>query len=578
LALPYQNVSAGRLEHPYGIALKRLCDDKAVERLWAKDATLWQADESQASLIGNRLGWIGVLDRMRSEAAEIGAFVADVEAAGLRNTVLLGTSASTHAGDVFTRICPAPEGKRFFLLDTPDPESIRAIEREIELESTLFIVAGKSGNSIQTVAQLLYFLDRLKTAGISAAGSRFAAITDEGTYLSRLAAQYRFRKLFLNAGDVGVRYSALSHFGLVPAALCGVPLEAVLDGAEEMRAASGPHASGPNPALQLAALLGAAEAGEHDRLVLLATPSLVPLSHWIEQLIAGSTGKESRGIVPVVDEGPWTLPTFEQGCVVATLRQEGDDAAPLEEAARELGARGVPTVDIRLAGAQNLGAEFFKWEVAAALAAVLLGVNPFDEPNEQESKARTLQLLEVYDRKGAIPSPTVRMFEAGIELYAEGRTRQEISTLRLSDVLRTFLGMRTREDYVALLAFIEWNEEDRRMLARIRACLAEALGVPVLLGCGPRYLHSLGQLFKGGPPTGMFLLITAAHPQDLAIPGARYSFGQLLLAQALGDFESLQRRNRPVLRLHFKEGAAAGLDRLALVVEQTAAHLRAAPQ
>lgn len=577
MALPYQVVSAGRLEQAYAAELKRLRGEKAVERLWAKDATLWQKDESQTSLIRNRLGWIGVLERMRSAAAEIEVFVSEVEAAGLRNMVLLGTSGCTLAADVFARMHPAPEGKRFFLLDTPDPDSMRAVERESELESTLFIVASKSGKAMETVAQFLYFLDRLKTAGIGTPGSRFAAITDEGTYLHRLGRQYRFRKVFLNPSDIGGRYAALAHFGLVPAALCGVSLDTVLRGAEEMREASGPSATGPNPALQLGALLGAAEAQGHDRLVLLTTPSLAPLGHWIEQQIAESTGKESRGIVPVAGEAPWTLPLFEQGCVVATLRQEGEDAAPFDETVKALESRGVPMVTIRLAGFQDLGAEFFKWEAATALAAVLLGVNPYDEPNEQEGQARTAQLLEECDRKGALPSATVRLFEGGIELYAEGRTRQAISTLRLSDALRTFLGMRSREDYVALLAFIEWNEENCRRLERIRTSLAEALDVPVLLGCGPRYLYSLGQLFKGGPPTGMYLMITAAHAQDVAIPGARYSFGQLLLAQALGDFESLQRRNKPVLRLHLREGVQEGLSHLAQVVDHTVAHLRAAP-
>ena len=279
--------------------------------------------------------------------------------------------------------------------------------------------------------------------------------------------------------------------------------------------------------------------------------------------------------MPLAGEVPLTLSAYEQGCVVATLRQQTEDAAAITDAARELNARGVPVVDIRLAGPHDLGAELFKWEVATALVASVLGVDPFDEPDEQESRERTLRLLEEFDQKGALPGATVRLSEAGIDVHAEGRTRQEISTLRLPDALQTFFELRRPEDYLALLAFIDWNEDNRLLLGRIRARLTEALGIPVLLECGPRYLHSLGQLFKGGPLTGMYMIITAAHQMDVAIPGARHSFGQLLMAQALGDLESLQRRDKPVLRLHLKESAAAGLAHLIPVVEQATANLRA---
>jgi len=575
LALPYQVVSAGRLEQAYAAELKRLRAEKAVERLWAKDTTLWPTDESHAESIENRLGWIGLPDRMRQEAAEIEVFTAEVEDAGLRDIVLVGTGESTLAAEVFTKTFPAPEGRRLFLLDSTDPDTIRTLSRELELERTLFLVASKSGKAIETISQFLYFLDLAKTAGIGPPGPHFAGITDEGTFLSRLGPPYGFRRMFLEAQDIGGRYSALSYFGLVPAALWGVSLEPVLDRSIEMREACGPDAKGPNPAGELAALLATAEVQGHDRLVLLATPSLVPLSHWIEQLVAGSLGKERRGIVPVAGEVPLTLPAYEEGCIVAVLRQQIEDAAAITDAARELNARGAPVVDIKLASPHDLGAEFFRWEAAAALAAAMLGVNPFDEPDEQESRERTLRMLDELGKKGALPSATVRLSEVGISLYAEGRTRQEISTLRLADALQTFFELRRKEGYLALLAFIEWNVENYQMLGRIRARLTEALGIPVLLECGPRYLHSLGQLLKAGPPTGMYLIITAAHQEDVAVPGAPYSFGQLLMAQALGDLESLQRRDKLVLRLHLQDGAAKGLAHLVPAVEQAAVKVRA---
>jgi hypothetical protein len=574
LPLPSQRISAGRIEKAYQGELRRLQAEKAVERLWKKDATLWGAEDSNAQLIQNGLGWIGVLEHMGAETSPLQAFAAEVWDAGLADIVLVGTGGATLAAEVFTGAFPAPEGRRFFLLDSTSPDSICALERQIELSKTLFVVASKSGKTLETISQFLYFLEKVRIAGVGPSGPHFAAITGAETFISRLGQEYGFRKVFLNADDIGGRFSALSYFGLVPAALRGVPLSEVLARAMEMREACGPGAAEPNPALHLGALLGAAESQGHDRLVLLAEPSLVPLSYWVQQLISESTGKERRGIVPVAGDVPLTPAVFEQGCVVALLSYGGNSAGAIEAPGVELATHGVPVVDIRLADACDLGAEFFKWEVATALAAAVLQVNPFDEPQEQENRERTAQLLEYLDRSGSFPSATLRLNEGGIELYAEGRTRQEISTLQLSDALRTFFDLRQREGYLALLAFLDWNEENYELLCRMRAKLAETLAVPVLLAHGPRYLHSLGQLFKGGAPTGMHVMITAEPQEDVPVPGGRYSFGQLLMAQALGDLEALQRHERQVLRLHLKEGAREGLAYLLPVVEHATASLR----
>ena len=574
MPVPCQRISAGRIEKAFQIELKRLRAEKAVERLWKKDATLWGPNcDAQAAQDG--LGWIGILERMIAETASLQAFAAEAGDAGLADVVLLGTGGATLAAEVFAAAFPAPEGKRFFLLDSTNPDSIRALESQVELSKTLFVVASKSGKTLETISLFLYFLEAVRTAGIGPSGPHFAAITGAETFISRLGQEYGFRKVFQNAGDIGGRFSALSYFGLVPAALWWTPLGEVLARAVEMREACGPGGAELNPALHLAALLSAAEKQGLHRLVLLATPKLEPLSCWVQQLIAESTGKESRGIVPVAGDVPLLPAVFERGCVVAMLNCEGEPAGASEAVAGELTGRGVPLVDIRLEDARDLGAEFFRWETATTLAAIALQVNPFDEPQERENRERTGQLLQHLDRGGGtFPSATVRLSEGGIELYAEGRTRQEISTLQLSDALRTFFDLRQQEGYLALLAFLDWNRENYELLRGMRVRLAETLGLPVLLARGPRYLHSLGQLFKGGAPTGIYVMITAEPKEDVPVPGGRYSFGQLLMAQALGDLESLQRHERPVLRLHLKQGAAEGLARLLPVLEHATANLR----
>jgi glucose-6-phosphate isomerase len=580
LALPTQRIFSGRLEAAHRAAASRLANAGAIQRVWAKDASLWQADAGHAAIIGNRLGWIGVLDRMHEGSRELQEFGQRIRSSGVRNIVLLGMGGSSLAPEVFALTFAAPAANcRFFVLDSTDPDCIRDVDRAIDIRETLFVVASKSGKTIETLSQFLYYHNRFQASGIRLDGQNFAAITDPGSYLAQLASEYSFQRTFLNPPDIGGRYSALSYFGLVPAALWGVDLEGVLTCALEMREFCGPSSSGEhNPALQLGALLGAAAEEGSDKLILLSTPCLVPLSNWIEQLIAESTGKQGKGIVPVAGGVPWNAEVFGKGCVVAVLSQEGEDTAALDQAAQTLKAAGAPLVEIRLGGPAELGAEFFKWEAATAIAGAVLGIDPFDEPNVQESKDRTAKILEEFQSRGEMPLGTPRLREAGIELFAEGATRRNISTLKLSETLRTFFEQRKPNDYAAVLAYVPRNEANFALLGKIRETLGNTLRLPVLLGFGPRYLHSIGQLYKGGPATGMFLVLTANHPHDVGIPGAKYSFGQLQMAQALGDYESLWTRNKPVLRLHLTQGAAEGLRQLQQTLGQALSSFRTANQ
>jgi len=557
------------LADAYQQELNRLRAGEAVQNMWARKSGLWKDDVEHARIIANRLGWISVLDPMRAEATALQYLARDVKEAGVRDIVLLGMGGSSLAPEVFSLIFPAPSGMRFFVLDSTDPTAIQQLERTIDLAHSLFIVASKSGKTIETLSQFFYFHHELTRAGIRTAGRSFLAITDGGSYLDRLADEYKFRRTFRNPQDIGGRYSALSYFGLVPAALWGVDVAAVLDRAVEMRQACGPEGEADaNPALQLGSLLGAAARRGDDKLFLLSSPKLTPLGNWIEQLIAESTGKEERGIVPVAGGVTPPIDVLARGCVTAALLLEGDDQTVLDPILRELKQRGAPLVKIRLKAPAQLGAEFFKWETATALAGASLSIDPFDEPNVQESKDNTARILEAFEASGEMPLGSPRLAESGIELYAEGAVRGAISTLQLAAALRTFFSERRPDDYVAILAYVARNAANGAELDALRATLGERLKLPVLLGYGPRYMHSIGQLYKGGPASGMFLMITSEKPEDLPIPGAKYTFGQLEMAQALGDLQSLGRLGKPALRLHLTEGVPVGLSSLRRVVDQ----------
>ena len=567
MPLTIQRISPGYLTDAYQEESDRLRAGEAVRKLYARQPSLWKGDAEHVRIIANRLGWIGVLDSMRAEVPALQDFARGIDDSGVRDIVLLGMGGSSLAPEMFSLTFPPRSVRRFFVLDTTDPAAVRKVEGSIDLPHCLFIVSSKSGRTIETLSQFFYFQHRLNHAGIRPAGQRFLAITDRGSYLDRLADEYKFRMTFRNPPDIGGRYSALSYFGLVPAALWGVDIEAVLDSAIEMHAACAQIEADANPALQLASLLGAAARRGDDKLFVLSTPKLVPLGNWIEQLIAESTGKEERGIVPLAGGVAPPIDVLARGGMTAALFLDGDNKTELQAILDLLEQRGGAFAEIQLRAPEQVGAEFFKWETATALAAASLAIDPFDEPNVQESKENTARILEEFESTGKIPVGSARLTDSGIEVYAEGSVRGVISTLQLPAALRTFFSERRADDYVAILAYVHRDAAIAVELDALRAALGERLKLPVLLGYGPRYLHSIGQLYKGGPPSGMFLMLTSEKSEDLSIPGARYTFGQLQMAQALGDMQSLGRLGKPVLRLHLTEGALAGLRNLRRAVD-----------
>jgi glucose-6-phosphate isomerase len=565
-----QRIVPGRLAPAYETELGRLRAQQVISRLWNREPGLWKDDAVHAGTIANRLGWLSVVDQMRSEAADLMSFADNVSVAGLRDIVLLGMGGSSLAPEVFSLLFPpGPGGRRFFVVDTTDPESLQAIQRLLEPEHTLFIVASKSGSTIETLSQFRYFLDALQRANVVPAGNHFIAITDAGSRLDTLGQEHQFRRIFRNPADIGGRYSALSFFGLVPAALWGVDVNAILDSASEMMVAVGPQAAREtNPALRLAALLGAGTLQGCDKLFLLSPRKLEPLANWIEQLVAESTGKQGRGIVPIVAGPDAPLELLEEGAITVALTLDGHDDAALGRTVTALEERGAPLAEIHMAAPADLGAEFFRWEVATALAGVALSIDPFDEPNVQESKDATGRLLREFESTGRMPQGSLALAESGIELFTEAAAPDAVQALKISDALRAFLANRRQGDYLALLAYVARDAQNAAELEALRLRLARCLLMPVLLGYGPRYLHSIGQLYKGGPASGRFVIITSRKAEGLPIPGARYTFAQLQMAQALGDMQCLAGRNRPALRLHLAQGVRQGFAALRGVFEQ----------
>jgi hypothetical protein len=441
------------------------------------------------------------------------------------------------------------------VLDSTDPAAVAAVEAAVDLGRTLFIVASKSGGTTETASFHAYFLDRLRELDGHHAGHHFVAITDEDTSLQRQALEQDFRAVFVNPPDIGGRYSALSFFGLVPAALAGLDLEKLLDGARRMAAACAADVPpGENPALVLGTRLGELALAGRDKLTLVTPSQLAPLGAWIEQLVAESTGKEGAGILPVDQEplGPPEVYGDDRVFVVVGLGSEPVD----EERLAALAAAGHPVLRHELAEPYGIGGEFLRWELATAVAGAVLGIDPFDQPNVQESKDNTKALLKAYAEAGELPA----------EAAAGERFAFPVRDEDLGAALVALLGRAAPGEYLAIQAFVKPDTAVWDALQRIRLDLRDRLHIATTLGYGPRYLHSTGQFHKGGPGRGLFLQVIGHDPHDVAVPGQPYSFGVLKRAQARGDLAALRSRGKPALRVCLGDDVNAGLERLSALV------------
>ena len=575
-----QEIRAGALTPSYESALQALIADRALERLAARDTTLWGADPAHAAVISNRLGWLDAPAWMGDRTGELQAFAADARSEGITHVLLLGMGGSSLAPEVLERVCVSgPGAPTLDVLDSTDPAAVLTAESASRLDRTLFLVASKSGRTIETLSQYRHFRSRIESLGGAKPGRHFAAVTDAGSHLEALAKREGFRRVFLNPADVGGRYSALTYFGLVPAALLGLDLVRMGESAAEERAGALDPAPGVSRALELGAFLGAMAREGRDKMTLLTSPSLRPLGYWIEQLVAESTGKEGQGVIPVEGEplGPGHHYGPDRTYVFIFL--EGEPAEEVTRLETEMRRSGAPCARLVLRDRDQVAGAFYRWEIATAIAGAVLGVDPFDEPNVQESKDRTASVLAELQKTGTLPSESPRTREEGIEVFASDAVWEPIlarvpSMPSLEQVLSRFLAGTKAGDYVAILAYLERTAAAEAAFALVRRAIRNAIHVPALQGYGPRYLHSIGQLHKGGPKSGMFLEITAAAATDVAIPGEHFTFGQLLLAQAIGDSAALAAHGRPVLRLHLTQGVEPGLRAIAGAAERALATLQ----
>ncbi|MFQ5689214.1 MAG: bifunctional transaldolase/phosoglucose isomerase, partial [Gemmatimonadota bacterium] len=567
-------IRPGHLGSAYEAALDALDGRQAGRRLAARDPRLWSSRPEDAAVIRNRLGWLDSPREFAGRVDELTDFAREVVRDGMTHVVLLGMGGSSLSAEVSRRILGSEDGwPELVVLDDTDPASVRAVEERVDLERTLFLVASKSGTTVETLALYGYFFAKLGERLGGSAGSRFAAITDPGTPLAREAGARGFRRCFENPTNIGGRYSALSYFGLVPMALLGADVGAILARALDMvRSCDGEVPSRGNPAIRLGALLGVAGRHGRDKVTFVPSESLGGFGTWAEQLLAESTGKRGRGLIPVVDEPPADDTPYGEDRVFVHLGIGPDPRAREFLDARE--AEGHPVVSIQLDEASELGAEYFRWEAATATAGSILGINAFDEPNVAESKRNTKEILVRWQAEGRFDETEPAAVGEGFQIFADagaGRISSPSGTFTDSSAtgqLREFLAAAGPGDYVALLPYFRATPEREAILTALRRDILARSGLATTLGHGPRYLHSTGQLHKGGPDGGLYLLLTAEPEEEAVIPGEAYGFGTLQRAQALGDFRSLSSKGRRVRRIHFTGPVEAGLERLREAMSQ----------
>jgi transaldolase/glucose-6-phosphate isomerase len=533
----HRSASLGAFQTKVDASLAKLDEDRMTESLWSGDTSLWSKDPEVRSAIGQRLGWLQVVETMIGEKQRLKDFADEIRSAGFTTAVLLGMGGSSLASEVFAACLGTADGYLDLkVLDTTEPASILDLERTLDLKRTLFIVSSKSGGTIEVLSLYKYFRKRMEEALGDQAGKSFIAITDPGTSLGKMASEHGFRKTFLNPPDIGGRFSALSYFGLVPAALIGADLDRLL-----MRAAQAVEASGPevpsleSPGTWLGVIMGELSAAGRDKLTLIISPALSSFGGWLEQLVAESTGKEGRGVIPVAAEIIGSPSVYGDDRLFVYWRLDGDTT--YDEQVSALERSGQPVITQRLHFPYDLGREMFRWEFATAVAGAILGINPFDQPNVQESKDITKQLLEFYRREKTIPDSD----------------RLTIDDPGLNAALKTLCGSLRPGDYVAVNAFIRSEAKNVEVLQALRKELRDRYRVATTMGFGPRYLHSTGQIHKGGPDKGVFVLITQEDEQDVPIPGEPYSFGVLKSAQSLGDYEALKNKGRRIIRVHLEK-------------------------
>jgi len=545
-------------------------NNNKVARLWQKDASLWSGtDES------NWLGWLTIADEQLAHIDVLKRTAEEVKKAHFKHALLLGMGGSSLCPEVlrmtFGKIKGFPE---LHVLDSTDPAKIKAIEAKVDLKSTICIVSSKSGSTLEPNIYKQYFFERVKTkVGEKEAGNRFIAITDPGSKMQQVAEADKFRKIFMGVPSIGGRYSALSNFGMVPAAVMGLDVAKFLKNTQEMVQACGASsAPDSNPGVILGTILGVAAKQGRDKITIVASPGIFDLGAWLEQLIAESTGKIGKGIIPVDRERLAKPAIYGNDRVFAYLRLASKPNKAQDAAVAALEKAGHPVVRITLPNTYTLGQEFFRWEIATAVAGSIIGINAFNQPDVEASKIETKKLTSQYETTGSLPPESPFFEEKGIKLFADEKNTAVLKGgAKLADVLKAHLSRLGAGDYFAVLGYITMNPANEKSLQEIRHAVRDKKKVATVLGFGPRFLHSTGQAYKGGPNSGVFLQITCDDAKDLPVPGQKYTFGIVKAAQARGDFAVLAERGRRALRVHLGKNVKSGLAALTKALQKAIA-------
>ena len=542
-----------------------------MQRLWQRDAKLWTGSDE-----ANWLGWLDIVEEQIAQHDQLAKLAKEVQARGFQDVLLLGMGGSSLCPEVlrmtFGRVTHFPT---LHVLDSTDPGQVKAAEHLIDIPKTLFIVSSKSGTTLEPNIFKQYFFERTKQAvGAVKVGSQFIAITDPGSKMQEVAEADRFLHVFFGRPSIGGRYSALSNFGMVPAAIIGVDTKKFLERAAGMVKACGPAVSADeNPGAALGVVLGTAANAGRDKVTIITSPGIADLGAWLEQLLAESTGKIGKGIIPVDKEHLTTPDIYGNDRVFVYVRLESGPDADQDTKVAAIEKAGHPVVRIAMADIYELGAEFFRWEIATAVAGSIIGINAFNQPDVEASKIATRELTSAYEKTGSLPAEKPVVEDSGVKLFTDEKNAAELAKLSGGDqslvgYLRAHLSRIKAGDYFAVLGYVQMNAEHEQSLQTIRHAVRDKKRVATCLGFGPRFLHSTGQAYKGGPNSGVFLQITCDDSVELPVPGQKYTFGIVKAAQARGDFQVLADRGRRALRVHLGSNLKAGLATLQAAVQK----------
>lgn len=561
--MPTISFQLSNLQSSVSITSQKFNAENIINRFWKKDHTIWRTEEEHKKSILNRLGWQDSIHLMKENIQSLTSFAEEIKRDGFTHAVVLGMGGSSLCPDVCRATFGSTEGfPHLLVLDSTNPTSVIRVEHQVNLATTLFIVASKSGGTTETNMFYQYFYDRVGKVK-SNAGDNFIAVTDADTKMEKIALEKKFRKIFINPQDIGGRYSALSYFGLVPMVLIGMDCKRILDSADQMRDIC-KNGIGENPAVMIGIAMGEAYAAGRDKLTFISSDEISTFGFWAEQLIAESTGKEGKGIVPIEGERfDGDKYSSDRFFVFLQLAKDRNAFKALQQ---KLSDAKHPFVVVEMNDPYELGSQFFLWEIATAFSAVALSINPFDEPNVKESKDNTVRVITEYQKNGKLPSIPEFQHDSQFIFVAEKEYAESIKHSALKETLAAHLRGKSGYDYIGILAYIDQTKLHAEILYRMREKVTEQFKIVSTIGFGPRYLHSTGQLHKGGRANGIFLIITGDEPHDLNIPGEVFTFEVLKNAQALGDYQSFAARKSRVLHIHIKGNIDAGLENLVQMV------------